>query len=387
MFLISDSDNLHAFCAKAAESSYVTVDTEFIREKTYWPQLCLVQLAIENTAVAIDALEENLDLTPLINLLENRNVLKVFHSARQDIEIFFEISGQIPSPLFDTQIAAMACGYGDSVGYERLVRDYTKHNIDKTIRFTDWSKRPLSPKQIDYALGDVTFLRKIYEKLSENLNETGRTPWLKEELETLTNPRTYSVKPEEVWKRLKARSRKPKSLAALRALASWRETKAQEFNVPRNRVIKDGSIIEIAAQHPNNIEELMQLRALKLDKLKRDWANQIIEILYHIDCMDPSNYPSPPDKPRKPLETGPVTDLLKLLLKFVCDKHNVAQKLVATSSDIEAIIVDDQANVPALNGWRNDLFGKHALRLKHGKIALKGNGQKIELVELGSKVT
>jgi len=382
MSIITETTALAAFCERAATFPFLTVDTEFIREKTYWPVLCLVQVGTPNEAVAIDTLAEGIDLTPLFDILANEQVLKVFHAARQDVEIFVHLSGNVPTPIFDTQIAAMVCGYGDSVGYERLVRDIAKKSIDKTMRFTDWARRPLDNKQIEYALGDVTHLRTIYSKLAERLEANDRTTWLDDEMAILTNTRTYLVDPQNAWKRLKSRSRKPKYLAGVRALAAWREKTAQDNNLPRNRVIKDESITEIAAHMPKSAQELMSLRAISRDRIGNERAREIVTVLDEVREMNAADYPEPPVERIDTSDNGPSMELLKVLLKLKCDTHNVAQKLIASSGDIEAMAADDNADVRALSGWRRDLFGEDALRLKRGEIALTANGALIKVIEI-----
>jgi ribonuclease D len=382
MTTITETTALAAFCDRAASYPFITVDTEFIREKTYWPQLCLVQVGTEDEAVAIDALANGIDLAPLFSLMSDPDVLKVFHAARQDVEIFVHLSGQVPAPIFDTQIAAMVCGYGDSVGYERLVRDLAKQSIDKTMRFTDWSKRPLGNMQIDYALGDVTHLQKIFRKLSSRMQKSGREDWLSEEMDLLTDIGTYRIQPEDAWKRLKTRSRKPKYLAAIRALAGWREKTAQENDVPRNRVLKDESLTEIAAHTPDTSEGILGLRAVKRDRVGNERAREILAVLDKVRAMDRSDYPEPPAEGPDTSRIGPSIELLKVLLKLKCDSHNVAQKLIASSADIEAIALDDDADVPAMKGWRREVFGDHAIRLKKGEIALTADGSRIRTIEV-----
>ncbi len=381
MSTIAATNELAAFCERASEFPYITVDTEFIREKTYWPVLCLVQVGTPDEAVAIDALANGIDLAPLFGLLADENVLKVFHAARQDVEIFVNLTGRVPAPIFDTQIAAMVCGYGDSVGYERLVRDLARKSIDKTMRFTDWSRRPLGKKQLDYALGDVTHLRKIYDKLSRRLEESGRADWLSEEMDTLTDVDTYVISPDVAWKRLKTRSRKPKYLAAVRALAAWREMTAQANNVPRNRVMKDESLTEIAAHAPSSVDELMALRSVSRDRIGKDRAGELVAVLEDVGAMDPADYPVPPEELPNGADAGPSIELLKVLLKLKCDEHKVAQKLIASSSEIEAIAVDDNAKVRTLHGWRREVYGADAIRLKRGEIALTADGARIRVIE------
>ena len=382
MSIITETAKLAAFCARAAAFPYITIDTEFIREKTYWPRLGLVQVGTPDEALAIDALADEIDLQPLFDLLDDGSVLKVFHAARQDVEIFVNLTGRVPTPMFDTQIAAMVCGYGDSVGYERLVRDIAKKSIDKTMRFTDWSKRPLGKKQIDYALGDVTHLRKIYEKLSKRMEDTGRAEWLSEEMDILTDTSTYLIAPEDAWKRLKTRSRKPRYLANVRALAAWREATAQSNDIPRNRVLKDESLTEIAAQAPKSADELMSLRAIKRDRVGNDRARELIGVLDEVRNLRNDELPEPPAERPDTSDNGPSMELLKVLLKLKCDSHKVAQKLIASSSDIEALAADDNADVRALSGWRREVFGEDALRLKRGELALTADGSRIKLIDI-----
>lgn len=381
MSIITDTATLTAFCARAATFKYITVDTEFIREKTYWPKLCLVQLGTSSDAVVIDVLSDEIDLAPLFQLLSNNHVLKVFHAARQDIEIFVHLYGEVPHPIFDTQIAAMVCGYGDAVSYERLVRDLTNQNIDKSMRYTDWAKRPLSKKQIDYALGDVTYLHEVYSRLSAMLNENKRVDWLSEEMNILTNSETYLIKPEESWKRLKTRSKKPSYLANIREIAKWREETAQKLNIPRRRVLKDESLTEIAVQLPSSIDELKNLRVMKRDQIATEKIKEIIAVLDRVRTMDEKQYPQPSDKNQIKSDNRPSVELLKVLLKLKCDSHKVAQKLIASSSDIEELANNDDAQVPALQGWRLEVFGRDALRLKHGEIALTARGSQVRIIE------
>ena len=382
MTVITNTVDLARFCKSAAAFPYVTIDTEFIREKTYWPRLCLVQIATQDEVAAIDTLASGIELTPLFELLANTNVLKVFHAARQDVEIFVHLTGEVPTPIFDTQVAAMACGYGDSVAYERLVRDIAKKSIDKTMRFTDWAKRPLAKQQIDYAIGDVTHLRKIYEQLEERLEETNRGEWLAEEVEILTDTATYLIRPEDAWRRLKVRSRKPRYFANIKALADWRETLAQHNDIPRSRVLKDESLTEICAHGPKSANDLLKLRAVKRDRVSNDRAHAIIGVLNGVRAMESHELPEAPPEPLGKSNNGPSIELLKVLLRLKCDMHQVAQKLVASSADLEAIAADDYANVRALSGWRRDLFGEDALRLKRGELALTADGPQIKVIEI-----
>lgn len=367
---IADSPSLAALCDRLRQSAFITVDTEFVREKTYYPQLCLVQVAGADEARAIDALAPDIDLTPLFDLMADPKVLKVFHAARQDIEIFLNLSGQVPAPLFDTQVAAMVCGFGDSVGYETLATQLARARIDKSMRFTDWTQRPLSERQLHYALADVTHLRIAYEKLRKKLDKNGRLPWLEEEMAELTDAATYQVAPEDMWKRLKPRSSSPKFLAVLREVAAWREREARERDLPRQRVIRDETITEIAAHHPTTVAELARVRGLGKNQIEGRMGAAIMEVVGRALALPEDQCPQPLDKTDLPKGIGPVVDLLKVLLKLKCDEHDVAQKLLANTSDLEAIAADDQADVAALHGWRRELFGADALKLKHGRIAL-----------------
>ncbi len=380
MQVISDSASLAGFCQRLAEADYVTVDTEFMRVRTYWPQLCLVQLAGPDEAAVVDPLAEGLELGPLLDLMADPKVLKVFHAARQDIEIFYRLSGAVPAPLFDTQIAAMVCGFGDSVGYERLVAKLAKAHIDKSMRFTDWSHRPLSDKQLDYALSDVTHLRTAYDKLSRRIERTGRSGWLDEEMAVLTAPGTYAQDPEEAWRRLKTKSSSPRFYAVLREVTAWRESEAQSRDVPRNRVLRDDILLDIAAHAPQSEQELARTRGLERNSRSQRTREGILAAVARGLAVPDDQCPLPPRN--KPLPRGlkPVVDLLKVLLKAKCEEFDVAQKLVANSTDLERIADDDDADVPALSGWRRQVFGDDALALKHGKLALTIDGKALNLV-------
>lgn len=380
MQVISDSASLADLCRRLSEADYITVDTEFMRVKTYWPQLCLVQLAGPEEAAIVDALAEGLDLAPLLDLMADRKVLKVFHAARQDIEIFYRLSGAVPVPLFDTQIAAMVCGFGDAVGYETLVAKLAKARIDKSMRFTDWSHRPLSAKQLDYALSDVTHLRTAYEKLNRRIEQTGRSGWLDEEMAALTAPGTYAQDPREAWRRLKTRSSSPRFYAVLREVTAWRESEAQSRDVPRNRVLRDDILLDIAAHAPETEGELARTRGLERNSRSQRTRDGILAAVARGLAVPDEECPHPPQT--KPLPRGlkPVVDLLKVLLKAKCEEFDVAQKLVANSTDIELIAADDEAHVPALSGWRRQVYGEDALALKHGKLALTIDGKARHLV-------
>jgi ribonuclease D len=384
MSLIADTAALAAFCHRLKGVPYITVDTEFVREKTYWSQLCLVQVAGPDEAWAIDPLAPGMDLGPLYDLMSDTSILKVFHAARQDIEIFFHQSGAIPTPLFDTQVAAMVCGFGDSVSYETLAAQLAHARIDKSLRFTDWAQRPLSDRQLHYALSDVTHLRLAYEKLQKRLDRDGRSAWLVEEMALLTDPKTYCVEPEESWRRLKPRSSSPKFLMVLKELSAWREREAQERDLPRQRVIRDEALLEIAAHAPTSVEELARTRGLSKGLAEGRQGSALLEAVAKALAAPESSYPQPVERNELPRGLGPVTDLLKVLLKLKCDQHDVAQKLLASSADIEAIAADDNADVSALHGWRRAIFGEDALRLKHGDIglALAKDGKSLRLIPL-----
>lgn len=384
MPMIADSQELAAFCARLSSAPYITVDTEFMREKTYFPQLCLVQVAGPDEARAIDPLAPGMDLAPLFELLANPKVLKVFHAARQDVEIFLHLSDAVPTPLFDTQVAAMVCGFGDSVGYETLASQLAKARIDKSMRFTDWSLRPLTEKQVQYALADVTHLRVAYEKLVKKLEKNGRLEWLSEEMAELTHPGTYRTNPEDAWRRLKPRSSSPKFLAVLKSLAEWREREAQERDIPRQRMLRDETLMEIAAHHPTNAAELSRTRGLSKGMVEGKMGVAILDAVKRGLELPEDQIPKPPERVELPRGLGPVVDLLKVLLKMKCDEHGVAQKLVANVADIEAIAADDNADVAALQGWRRELFGADALALKHGRLGLGfcTDGRRLRLVPL-----
>jgi len=384
MPMIANTQELTAFCARLSSAPYITVDTEFMREKTYFPQLCLVQVAGPDEARAIDPLAPDIDLAPLFELLANPKVIKVFHAARQDIEIFLHLSGAVPQPLFDTQVAAMVCGFGDSVGYETLASQLAKARIDKSMRFTDWSLRPLTDKQVQYALADVTHLRVVYEKLLRKLERNGRLEWLSEEMGALSEPGTYRTNPEDAWRRLKPRSSSPKFLAVLKELAAWREREAQERDIPRQRMLRDETLMEIAAHHPADTNELGRTRGLGKGLVEGKMGVALLEAVKRGLALPEDQIPKPPERVELPRGLGPVVDLLKVLLKMKCDEHGVAQKLVANTADVEAIAASDDSDVPALHGWRRELFGEDALALKHGRLGLGfcTDGRRLRLVPL-----
>jgi len=382
MTMITDSDALAAFCRRQAEAEFIAVDTEFMRDTTYWPKLCLTQIAGPDEAAAIDTLAPDIDLAPMFDLMKNKKILKVFHSARQDVEIFFLLMDCLPEPIFDTQVAAMVCGFGDSVGYDTLVRKLTGTHIDKSSRFADWSHRPLKRRQIDYALSDVTNLRPVYRKLRRRLEKNGRIAWLDEEMAILTNPETYRLEPETAWRRLKTRSSDPRYLALLAALAAWREREAQRRDVPRNRVLRDEQMFDIAAHRPATAEELARTRGLSHDAARGRIGQAILEAVRAGLAVPDADCPTAPPRAERPAGLGPVMDLLKVLLKMRCEAHGVATKLVANTADLEAIAADDNAPVLALRGWRREVFGADALALKHGQLGLAVENRKIRVVPL-----
>jgi ribonuclease D len=384
MMLIDSSDGLVAFCRRQASADYVTVDTEFMRDKTYWPQLCLVQVAGPEAAAIIDPLAPGIDLAPMLSLMAEPGVLKVFHAARQDIEIFVNMTGAVPRPLFDTQVAAMVCGFGDAVSYETLASKLAGAHIDKSSRFTDWAHRPLTDRQLQYAMSDVVPLRTVYEKLAARLAKNGRAAWLEEEMAILTDPATYSLDPAEAWRRFKVRSGNRRLLALVRELAAWRERAAQQRNLPRNRLLRDEAIMEIAAHAPHTVGELSRMRGLGKSFAEGRLGAEILAAVSRVLATPESEYPAPPQRREPPAGIGPLIDLLRVLLKLRCDENDVAQKLVADTEDLEMIAADDAAPVRALRGWRAELFGNDALDLKHGRLALSAAGRRIKLVRFAA---
>ncbi|MEC9167381.1 MAG: ribonuclease D, partial [Pseudomonadota bacterium] len=370
MKVIATTAALEKFCAEAMTARYVTVDTEFMRENTYYPKLCLLQIASADDAVLVDPLADGIDLAPVFALMAAPQVLKVFHAARQDIEIFVHLSGAVPAPIFDTQIAGMACGFGDAISYDRLVKSVVGVEIDKSSRFTDWARRPLGDRQLTYALSDVTHLRLVFEALEERLRANGREPWLADEMAVLTDPATYVVAPEDAWRRLKLRNPKPRTLAVLRELAALRENEARRRDLPRNRVLRDEVLTEIAASVPSTPEELARARSISDNVAKGKLGQGILEAVRRGANSDRNSWPRPPaaSPPRRGRE--PVVELLRVLLKLKAEEHGVAQKLIANMADLDLIADDDDADVPALSGWRREIFGDAAIALKHGGVAL-----------------
>ena len=379
---INDTQSLSEVCARFASHDYVTVDTEFVRETTFWPDLCLVQIASEEEAVLIDPLADGIDLTPLHDLMADTSVIKVFHAARQDVEIFFKLSGKVPEPMFDSQVAAMVCGFGDSIAYDQLVKRICGAHIDKSLRFTNWRLRPLSEQQLEYALADVTHLRDVYQHLKAKLEEDNRAHWVTEEMAVLTAPETYDLAPEDAWKRLKLRIKKPIEFAILKNLAEWRETTAREKNVPRNRIIKDDAIYEIAQSQPKDSAGLGRLRTLHKGFEKSANGAAILECVARARALDRDDLPKVPRPAQSPEGTSAAVDLLKVLLKLTAEEYAVATKIIASASHLEEIAVHgDQADVPAMKGWRKELFGDKALNLLNGQSGLRFENRKIGVVE------
>lgn len=370
MKLITTTADLADACGRLASHPFVTVDTEFLRVTTYYPKLCLIQLASPDEAVLVDPLAPELDLAPFFGLMADEAVVKVFHAARQDLEIVWMLGRVLPTPLFDTQVAAMVCGYGDSVGYEQLANDLAKARIDKSSRFTDWSRRPLNEAQLVYAEADVTHLRDIYRALKADLEQTGREGWVAEEMAVLNSPATYEVKPENAWQRLKGRIRKPKELAVLMELAAWREREAQHRDVPRQRVLKDDALMDIVQRAPRSVEALAELRSVPNGFERSRSGGEVLAAIERGLALDPKTLPRL-ERERGRGGNGAVLDLLKVLLKAVAEAERVAPKIIASSDDLEAIAADDEADVPALQGWRRGVFGEKALALKSGELGLR----------------
>jgi len=369
MHLITTTPELAAVCDRLSRHPVITVDTEFLRETTYYPLLCVIQMASSEEAVVIDALAEGLDLKPFFDLMADEKVLKVFHAARQDIEIVWHRAGIVPHPIFDTQVAAMVLGYGESIAYDQLVERITGHRPDKTHRFTDWSRRPLTEEQMHYAVADVTHLREVFAALDVDLKKRGRSDWVSEEMEVLTSPKTYDFHPERAWERLRTRVRKPRELAVLMEVAAWREQEAQGRDVPRSRILKDDAVGDIATHAPTTPEKLTHLRSLPKGFDRSKWGSDIIAAVQRGLARDPSSLPKI-EKPRNNSNGAATVELLKVLLRMTSERHAVASKVIATVDDLERIAADDHADVSALHGWRRELFGEAALALKHGQLAL-----------------
>ncbi|PRD45949.1 ribonuclease D [Phyllobacterium phragmitis] len=383
MNLITTTEGLVEAVSALSKSDFVTIDTEFIRETTFWPELCLIQMASPDHTALIDALAPGLDLSSFFALMANEKVMKVFHAARQDIEIIFHLGNLIPDSVFDTQVAAMVCGFGDAISYDQLVNRVTGVNLDKSSRFTDWRRRPLSQKQLEYALADVTYLRDIYLHLKAKLEEEGRSDWVKEEMGILTARETYDLHPDDAWKRLKSRLRKPQELAVMQAVAAWREREARERNVPRGRVIKDDTIYEIAQQQPVDAEALGRLRTIPKGWERSTQATGLVAVVNEALAIPRDQMPRLPKHSHSPEGAGAAADLLKVLLKLVTEEYGVAAKIVANSDDIDRIAAEgENADVAALRGWRREVFGEKALKLIGGEIGIKFENRRITAVPL-----
>ncbi|MDA0998427.1 MAG: ribonuclease D [Proteobacteria bacterium] len=379
--LITSTDELSTFCRSFKGEPYVTVDTEFIRESTFWPELCLVQVGASEGARAIDTLASGIDLSPLFDVMADRDILKVFHAARQDLEIFLHLSGQLPAPIFDTQVAAMVCGFGDSVGYENLISKLVKAKIDKGSRFTDWKLRPLSERQLDYALADVIHLRPAYEILAGKLELSGRQAWVREEMAILEDPATYVVEPAEAYHRIKVRGASGKMLSVLREVGAWRELEARRRDLPRNRVLRDEALLEIAHRMPHTVDDLAKTRGLGRRLAEGSSGATLLEAVSKGTEAPKSEWPTLQDRQELPSWTAAAAELLKVLLKMKCAEADVAAKLVASAADVEMIAAfGDEADVAALKGWRRAVFGDDALRLRTGELCLTLDRDRIKVI-------
>lgn len=378
--LITATAELAALCDRLAGERFVTVDTEFMRERTYWPELCVVQLGGTADVAVVDALAPGLDLAPLGTLLANPALVKVFHAARQDVEIFLQLFGAVPTPLFDTQVAAMVAGFGDQVGYDSLVGALTGGHIDKSHRFSDWSARPLSPAQVAYAAADVTHLRVVYEKLSARLAREGRLDWVGQEMAVLTDPATYRPDPETMWERLKPRTGNRRLLGLLRAAAAWREREAQRINIPRQRLVRDESLLEIAATAPATPEALARIRGITRGFAEGNSGTGLLAALAAAAALPEDALPDGRPQRDTPRPSAALIALLKVLLAEKAESHDVAPRLIASSDDLDRLAVEDMPDIPALSGWRREVFGEDALALKAGRIALGVAGRRIKLI-------
>lgn len=381
MSMITTTADLAAACQRLADAPAVMVDTEFLRETTYYPKLCVIQLAGPEVDYVVDALAPGLDLGPFLELMRDERVLKVFHAGRQDIEIVFHLGGLVPHPVFDTQVAAMVLGFGEAISYDQLVHRITGAIIDKSSRFTDWARRPLTDKQLAYARADVTHLRDVYAYLAKRLADAGRTEWVKEEMEILTSRSTYDMKPEDAWERLKLRVRKPVELAIVQELAAWREREARSRDVPRSRVMKDEALFELAGEQPTEPSRLAGLRSFSKGFEKSRMGEEVVALVRAVLARPRDQLPQLPRHKPAAEGSGAAVDLMKVLLKLVSEREGVASKVLATVDDLEAIAADDHAAVPALMGWRRELFGEEALKLKRGELALSFDGRRIVALE------
>lgn len=394
MKIITSTSDLADFCTAARARPYVTIDTEFLRERSYYSKLCLVQMAIPGAdgpgsgdAVIVDPQTDRLDLSPLYSLFADRSTVKVFHAARQDLEIFYFDARVFPEPLFDTQVAAMVCGFGDQVGYETLVRKLARGKVDKSSRFTDWSRRPLTDAQLRYALADVTHLRVIYEKLAAELQRTDRARWVEEELQALTDPETYITRPEEAWQRIRTRNGSGQFLALVQELARFRETHAQSRDIPRGRVFKDDALLELASLKPASLDDLGRARLLLREARKGEIAEGILAAVRTALSRAPSSFPEAEGNGLNGQTVNPaLADLLRVLLKARSESSGVAQKLIASAAELDAI-ASGARDVPALRGWRAEVFGEDALRLCRGEIALTASASQVDVIPVPARGT
>ena len=382
MQIITTTTALQELAARFAKYPYMTIDTEFLRESTFWPILCLVQVATDDESAIIDPMAEGIDLQPLFDLLQDENVLKVFHAGRQDLEILHHLNGEVPKPIFDTQVAAMVCGFGESVGYDTLVAKITGKGIDKSSRFTDWSRRPLSERQLTYAEADVTHLRDVYKFLANKLKERGREEWVASEMEILRAPETYFIPPMEAWQRIKARNNNSKFLGILQAVAAWREEQAHRQDIPRNRVLRDEALLEISSNPPKSPEALSHVRGIGQKFADGHMGRGLLAAVEAGVNLPPEQRPTQAKKSPPPKGIGPLMELLRVLLKLRCEENEVAQKLVCNMADLERIAAEDDADIPVLKGWRRRVFGEDALKLKNGEIALSSENGKIRIISL-----
>jgi ribonuclease D len=379
MNLITETDALARFCAEQAGADFIAVDTEFLRDQTYWPKLCLVQVAGPTSIAAIDPLAPGIDLTPLYDLMQDPSLLKVFHAGRQDLEIFFHATGKVPAPIFDTQVAAMVCGFGESASYESLVAKLAKAAVDKSSRFTDWAYRPLTERQLIYALDDVIHLRTVYTRLHEQLAKTGRETWLEGDMAILSDPGIYRLEPTESWRRLKLRNPKPRTLAALKALAAWREMEAQKRDMPRGRILRDEALIELASHLPTTTAQLARTRGLPGGFAEGKWGAAVIEAIERVMAMSPDTLPKSEVMPETPGNLGSTVELLKVLLKHKAEKNGVAARLLSTTDELEKIA----AGQTGLTGWRQELFGADAEALRDGKLMLGLERGRVKIFPVG----
>lgn len=371
MTVITTTRELEKQCEILRAAKFATVDTEFLREKTYFPKLCLVQTCAENgEPVAIDPLAEGIDLSPLGEFLRDKSVLKVFHAGRQDLEIFFNLFGYVPEPIFDTQVAAMVCGFGDSVGYQKLVQDICGEQLDKSHQFTDWEYRPLSDKQLKYALDDVTYLQDIYKELSRQLDSRGRGKWLNEEMDILTDRQTYECIPEEAWERLKLKNTRPRTLAAAQALAAWRENEAMRKDIPRTWILRDDTLVDLAQRSPKNVKDLKRIRNFPSNREDSNLVKSVLRVLADARDVETQDAPEKIDRPRLDMSDTPTFEMLKMLLRIKAAENEVAARVIATQDELKRLAGEDAPDIKALRGWRLEIFGDDAIAMKQGKIGL-----------------